>query len=223
MRTNDNLSKPLKTTPQELHLSRKWALSFDLTRGSARKPCAPTCNSMHFYGPSTQKISEDFQQCLEDQLQGAIETCGQLDHVQKFITWASTHHCRGPVLFSRALVRWQDSPQMSHCSPHRTVRKTLTIATGSNFFLSFILKRKKSLTTHWRLDQYTKVIKVAAHFKQEAGVMNGACGIWNILRDRSRRQKDKLYDQTSSFQYFLKLHLIKNTSDIPLSRWIITL
>lgn len=54
---------------------------------------------------STQKISEDFQQCLEDQLQGAIETCGQLDHVQKFITWATTHHCRGPVLFSRALVQ----------------------------------------------------------------------------------------------------------------------
>lgn len=52
-----------------------------------------------------QKISEDFQQRLEDQLQGAIEACSQLDHVQKFITWAMTHHCRGPVLFSRALVR----------------------------------------------------------------------------------------------------------------------
>ncbi|KAG7244315.1 hypothetical protein INR49_004015 [Caranx melampygus] len=51
-----------------------------------------------------EKITEDFQQRLEDQLQGAIETCGQLDHVQKFITWATTHHCRGPVLFSRALV-----------------------------------------------------------------------------------------------------------------------
>lgn len=63
---------------------------------------------MHFYGFSLQKISEDFQQRLEDQLQGAIEICGQLDHVQKFITWAATHHCRGPVLFSRALVRCQD-------------------------------------------------------------------------------------------------------------------
>ncbi|CAJ1049675.1 E3 ubiquitin-protein ligase TRIM33 isoform X2 [Xyrichtys novacula] len=57
-----------------------------------------------------EKISEDFQQRLEDQLQGAIETCGQLDHVQKFITWAKTHHCRGPVLFSRALL----SLQMQH-------------------------------------------------------------------------------------------------------------
>uniref|UniRef100_UPI0037E987BC tripartite motif-containing protein 66 n=1 Tax=Semicossyphus pulcher TaxID=241346 RepID=UPI0037E987BC len=54
-----------------------------------------------------EKISEDFQQRLEDQLQGAIETCGQLDHVQKFITWAKTHHCRGPVLFSRALISLQ--------------------------------------------------------------------------------------------------------------------
>ncbi|XP_029001314.2 LOW QUALITY PROTEIN: tripartite motif-containing protein 66 [Betta splendens] len=54
-----------------------------------------------------EKISEDFQQRLEDQLQGAIETCGQLDHVQKFITWATTHHCKGPVLFSRALTSLQ--------------------------------------------------------------------------------------------------------------------
>ncbi|XP_068587051.1 tripartite motif-containing protein 66 [Cebidichthys violaceus] len=54
-----------------------------------------------------EKISEDFQQRLEDQLQGAIEICGQLDHVQKFITWASTHHCRGPVLFSKALISLQ--------------------------------------------------------------------------------------------------------------------
>ncbi|XP_070691819.1 tripartite motif-containing protein 66 [Pempheris klunzingeri] len=54
-----------------------------------------------------EKISEDFQQRLEDQLQGAIEICGQLDHVQKFITWATTQHCRGPVLFSRALISLQ--------------------------------------------------------------------------------------------------------------------
>ncbi|XP_022047978.2 uncharacterized protein trim66 [Acanthochromis polyacanthus] len=54
-----------------------------------------------------EKISEGFQQRLEDQLQGAIEICGQLDHIQKFITWASTHHCRGPVLFSRALISLQ--------------------------------------------------------------------------------------------------------------------
>lgn len=63
-----------------------------------------------FNGMSLQKISEDFQQHLEDQLQGAIEACSQLDHVQKFITWALTHHCRGPVLFSRSLVC--HTPQM---------------------------------------------------------------------------------------------------------------
>ncbi|KAM9764652.1 tripartite motif-containing protein 66 isoform 1-T2 [Menidia menidia] len=54
-----------------------------------------------------EKITEDFQQRLEDQLQGAIEMCGHLDHIQKFITWATTHHCRGPVLFSRALISLQ--------------------------------------------------------------------------------------------------------------------
>ncbi|XP_037304573.2 tripartite motif-containing protein 66 isoform X2 [Pungitius pungitius] len=54
-----------------------------------------------------EKISEDFQHRLEDHLQGAIEICGQLDHVQKFITWATTHHCSGPVLFSRALISLQ--------------------------------------------------------------------------------------------------------------------
>ncbi|XP_051919555.1 tripartite motif-containing protein 66 isoform X2 [Hippocampus zosterae] len=54
-----------------------------------------------------EKISEDLQQPLEDQLQGAIETCAQLDHVQKFISWATTHHRRGPVLFSRRLISLQ--------------------------------------------------------------------------------------------------------------------
>ncbi|XP_015231439.1 PREDICTED: tripartite motif-containing protein 66-like [Cyprinodon variegatus] len=54
-----------------------------------------------------EKISEEFQQRLEDQLQGAIEICGQLDHIQKFINWATTHHRRGPVLFSRALISLQ--------------------------------------------------------------------------------------------------------------------
>ncbi|XP_028298115.1 tripartite motif-containing protein 66 isoform X2 [Gouania willdenowi] len=51
-----------------------------------------------------EKISEGFQQRLEDQLQGAIEACGQLEHIQKFITWVTTDQCRGPVLFSRALI-----------------------------------------------------------------------------------------------------------------------
>ncbi|XP_061606788.1 tripartite motif-containing protein 66 isoform X3 [Phyllopteryx taeniolatus] len=54
-----------------------------------------------------EKISEDFQQRLEDRLQGAIETCAQLDQVQKFINWATTHHCRGPVLFSRGMISLQ--------------------------------------------------------------------------------------------------------------------
>ncbi|KAM6980636.1 tripartite motif-containing protein 66 [Aplochiton taeniatus] len=54
-----------------------------------------------------EKISEDFQRRLEDQLQGAIETCGQLDHVQNFVTWATAHHRRNPLLFSRELISVQ--------------------------------------------------------------------------------------------------------------------
>ncbi|XP_068596959.1 tripartite motif-containing protein 66 [Brachionichthys hirsutus] len=54
-----------------------------------------------------QKISEDVQQGLEDQLRGAIEICGQLDHIQEVITWATTHHSGDPVLFSRALISLQ--------------------------------------------------------------------------------------------------------------------
>lgn len=68
---------------------------------------------------SPQKISEDFQQHLEDQLQGAIEACSQLDHVQKFITWAMTHHCRGPVLFSKALVSSHGCQQMLRVSAYQ--------------------------------------------------------------------------------------------------------
>ncbi|XP_068197077.1 tripartite motif-containing protein 66 [Antennarius striatus] len=54
-----------------------------------------------------QTISEDVQRRLEDHLQGAIEVCGQLDHIQKFITWATTPHSGDPVLFSRALISLQ--------------------------------------------------------------------------------------------------------------------
>lgn len=51
-----------------------------------------------------QSISSDFKQRLEDQLQGAIELCSQLEHVQNFITWATAHHRRNPLLFSKELV-----------------------------------------------------------------------------------------------------------------------
>ncbi|XP_045073055.1 tripartite motif-containing protein 66-like [Coregonus clupeaformis] len=54
-----------------------------------------------------EKISEDFQRRLEDQLQGAIEMCSQLDHVQNFISWATAHHLKNPLLFSRELISLQ--------------------------------------------------------------------------------------------------------------------
>ncbi|KAG7276672.1 hypothetical protein CRUP_032021 [Coryphaenoides rupestris] len=59
-----------------------------------------------------EKISEDFQQRLDDQLQGAIEICGQLDHVHKFVTWATTQHCRSPVLFSKELMQQLLEPSL---------------------------------------------------------------------------------------------------------------
>ncbi|XP_064837611.1 tripartite motif-containing protein 66-like [Oncorhynchus masou masou] len=54
-----------------------------------------------------EKISEDFQRRLEDQLQGAIEMCSQLDHVQNFISWATAHHLKNPLLLSRELISLQ--------------------------------------------------------------------------------------------------------------------
>uniref|UniRef100_A0A8C6SV85 Tripartite motif containing 66 n=1 Tax=Neogobius melanostomus TaxID=47308 RepID=A0A8C6SV85_9GOBI len=54
-----------------------------------------------------EKFSEDLQQHLEDYLQGAIEVCGQMDHAQKFITWATSHHCSSPLLFSKEMISLQ--------------------------------------------------------------------------------------------------------------------
>lgn len=54
-----------------------------------------------------ESISSDFKQRLEDQLQGAIELCSQLEHVQNFITWATAHHRRNPLLFSKELIALQ--------------------------------------------------------------------------------------------------------------------
>uniref|UniRef100_A0A672MN33 Tripartite motif containing 66 n=1 Tax=Sinocyclocheilus grahami TaxID=75366 RepID=A0A672MN33_SINGR len=46
-------------------------------------------------------------QRLEDQLQGAIELCSQLEHLQNFITWATAHHRCNPLLFSKELIALQ--------------------------------------------------------------------------------------------------------------------
>ncbi|CAL9701644.1 unnamed protein product [Knipowitschia caucasica] len=55
-----------------------------------------------------EKFSEDFQQRLEDYLQGAIEACGQMNHIHKFITWATSHHhSTSPLLFSREMISLQ--------------------------------------------------------------------------------------------------------------------
>ncbi|KAM9461106.1 tripartite motif-containing protein 66 isoform 2-T2 [Clarias gariepinus] len=54
-----------------------------------------------------ESISSGFKQHLEDQLQGAIELCSQLEHVQNFITWAVAHHRRNPLLFSKELIALQ--------------------------------------------------------------------------------------------------------------------
>ncbi|XP_035382419.1 tripartite motif-containing protein 66 isoform X3 [Electrophorus electricus] len=54
-----------------------------------------------------ESVSSSFKQHLEDQLQGAIELCSQLEHVQNFITWAVAHHRRNPLLFSKDLIALQ--------------------------------------------------------------------------------------------------------------------
>lgn len=62
-----------------------------------------------------QSISSGFKQHLEDQLQGAIELCSQLEHVQNFITWAVAHHRRNPLLFSKELVCFQSRKVKYKC------------------------------------------------------------------------------------------------------------
>lgn len=62
-----------------------------------------------------QSISSGFKQHLEDQLQGAIELCSQLEHVQNFITWAVAHHRRNPLLFSKELVCFQSRKVKYSC------------------------------------------------------------------------------------------------------------
>ncbi|KAG7327113.1 hypothetical protein KOW79_008719 [Hemibagrus wyckioides] len=54
-----------------------------------------------------ESVSSGVKQHLEDQLQGAIELCSQLEHVQNFITWAVAHHRRNPLLFSKELIALQ--------------------------------------------------------------------------------------------------------------------
>ncbi|XP_036390554.1 tripartite motif-containing protein 66-like [Megalops cyprinoides] len=54
-----------------------------------------------------EKISNEVKQHLEDQLQGMIELCSQLGHVQNFISWAMSHHRRNPLLFSKELITFQ--------------------------------------------------------------------------------------------------------------------
>ncbi|KAG7473729.1 hypothetical protein MATL_G00098970 [Megalops atlanticus] len=54
-----------------------------------------------------EKMSNEVKQHLEDQLQGMIELCSQLGHVQNFISWAMSHHRRNPLLFSKELITFQ--------------------------------------------------------------------------------------------------------------------
>ncbi|XP_048119665.1 tripartite motif-containing protein 66 [Alosa alosa] len=54
-----------------------------------------------------ENVSSNFKRRLEDQLQGAIEMCSTLDQVQNFISWATTHHQRSPLLFSKDLMTYQ--------------------------------------------------------------------------------------------------------------------
>ncbi|KAJ8406446.1 hypothetical protein AAFF_G00300200 [Aldrovandia affinis] len=54
-----------------------------------------------------EKVSNEFKQRLEDQLQGMIELCSRLGHVQNFISWTTAHHQRNPLLFSKELITFQ--------------------------------------------------------------------------------------------------------------------
>ncbi|XP_048887261.1 LOW QUALITY PROTEIN: tripartite motif-containing protein 66 [Brienomyrus brachyistius] len=54
-----------------------------------------------------EKISSEVRQNLETQLQGVIELCAQLGQAQNFISWATLHNRRNPLLFSKELITYQ--------------------------------------------------------------------------------------------------------------------
>uniref|UniRef100_G3PSR2 Tripartite motif containing 66 n=1 Tax=Gasterosteus aculeatus TaxID=69293 RepID=G3PSR2_GASAC len=117
-----------------------------------------------------EKISEDFQHRLEDHLQGAIEICGQLDHVQKFITWATTHHCRGPVLFSRALMSLQ-MQQLLESSLHSDSWSPVRIK--FNWDASYWTKQISSLVAQPIASRWTKLLMLHAISAGQLNVEGG--------------------------------------------------
>ncbi|XP_048828096.1 tripartite motif-containing protein 66-like isoform X2 [Brienomyrus brachyistius] len=54
-----------------------------------------------------KKMSGDFRQQLEGQLQGLVELCSQLGQTQNFLSWATSHHQRGQLLFNKELIMFQ--------------------------------------------------------------------------------------------------------------------
>nr|XP_015193728.1 PREDICTED: tripartite motif-containing protein 66 isoform X2 [Lepisosteus oculatus]XP_015193729.1 PREDICTED: tripartite motif-containing protein 66 isoform X2 [Lepisosteus oculatus] len=54
-----------------------------------------------------EKITNDLQQKTVSQLNGVIDLCSQLSHVQNFVNWATVNQRRSPLLFSKELITFQ--------------------------------------------------------------------------------------------------------------------
>ncbi|XP_069037858.1 tripartite motif-containing protein 66 isoform X2 [Lepisosteus oculatus] len=52
-----------------------------------------------------EKITNDLQQKTVSQLNGVIDLCSQLSHVQNFVNWATVNQRRSPLLFSKELMQ----------------------------------------------------------------------------------------------------------------------
>ncbi|XP_029105633.1 tripartite motif-containing protein 66-like isoform X2 [Scleropages formosus] len=54
-----------------------------------------------------KKMSGDVKQQLEAHLQGLVELCSELGHMQSFLAWATSHHRRTQLLFGKELITFQ--------------------------------------------------------------------------------------------------------------------
>ncbi|MFT7814496.1 tripartite motif-containing protein 66-like [Arapaima gigas] len=54
-----------------------------------------------------KKMSGDAKQQLEGHLQGLVELCSELGHMQSFLAWAASHHHRAQLLFGKELITLQ--------------------------------------------------------------------------------------------------------------------
>ncbi|XP_023678571.2 tripartite motif-containing protein 66-like [Paramormyrops kingsleyae] len=99
-----------------------------------------------------KKMSGDFRQQLEGQLQGMVELCSQLGQTQNFLSWATSHHQRGQLLFNKELIMFQMQQLLEsqlHCDMETPVK----------------------IKFNWDASLWTKQISTLGHLTAEGGFL----------------------------------------------------